>query len=656
MRRHKVELILDFCCGTARSAALYHLLTNPHARVIGVDRDKSAAWVRKHLPAHVRDRFILVSRDMVDIDVRTLACIIEEAWPGMRWSDVTHVHWSPPCETLSRATRRRSGYRDRFSRPVHPKAIRDDAAFEAGVKLIRGIVRFNPTCLVTIENPRGPHFIHLPGARALLESPGWRLLSGSHCRCAGRLDYGAWPQKDTDYLVYGVGRNFHLPLCEWDCPFLLPGTRRHAVVICRNRSNHPGQRVLTDPMAKGVIPLGVMDKMRQAHLEWLDERSAARGHAAVCAAPSGDVTSVACGNADLSPSGNGTCQTCAARGVYTTGASSHGRTRASASADAHRDCAVPSANAGSLRERGGSSSSDESFSASSSSESEEAKAEDDESDNEMAQPDPHAPLDEDLMDEDGLVTDDVIRPWRDVTELETDVKVSVIKEWALAYPGLLPQGGRWDVEAMHPWMLMFVDNITFDFRVRGKKQHALVAYDLVTGGRRVLPLRSKAQAGIEFDKLITRESLDKRKYKVTCSGDGCGSINGLVRDAHALHDISTSSPSRRIVQASTRLKASSPASKKTWPHAFFPLCEAEASTSHSSCSRRITWHTPRNVGRAHVVTEKVTHGRRSNSTPVSHLRWDILCLSAHRDVLMYLRSCVLNVALLSTHARSPCSC
>ena len=85
---------------------------------------------------------------------------------------------------------------------------------------------------------------------------------------------------------------------------------------------------------------------------------------------------------------------------------------------------MPSANAGSLRERGGSSSSDEPFSASSSSESEEAKAEDDESDNEMAQPDPHAPLDEDLMDEDGLVTDDVIRPWRDVTELETDVKLS----------------------------------------------------------------------------------------------------------------------------------------------------------------------------------------------------------------------------------------
>lgn len=465
MRRRKVELIFDLCCGTARSAALYHLLTNPHARVIGVDRDKSAAWVRKRLPAHVRHRIVLVSRDIKDLDVHELACIVEEAWPGMRWSDVTHVHWSPPCETLSRASRGRSGYRDRFSRPVRSKAIRDDAAFEAGVKLMQGIVRLNPACLATIESPRGPHFIHLPGARSLLDSPGWRLLSGSHCRCAGHLDRGAWPQKDTDYLVYGVGRNFHLPLCEWDCPFLLPGTRRHAVVICRNRSNHPGQHVLTDPMVKGVIPLGVMDRLYRAHLEWLDGRS------------------------------------------------------------------VPSANSTSfLEQRDGSSSTDESFSASSSSESEEARAEDDESDNEMAQPDPYAPLDEELVGTDGLVTDEVTRPLRDVTE-PADTKDSIIKEWALAYPGLLPKGGRWDVEAMQPWMLMFVDTITFDFRVRGKKQYALVVYDLVTGGRRALPLRSKAEAGIEFDKLITRESLDKRKYKVTCSGDGCGSINGLVRDA-----------------------------------------------------------------------------------------------------------------------------
>ena len=58
-----------------------------------------------------------------------------------------------------------------------------------------------------------------------------------------------------------------------------------------------------------------------------------------------------------------------------------------------------------------------------------------------------------------------------------------------------------------PWALIFVDLITFDFRVRGNKAHLLVADDLVTDGVRVRPVKRNAEIGDEWDKIVTMESL-----------------------------------------------------------------------------------------------------------------------------------------------------
>ena len=147
----------------------------------------------------------------------------------------------------------------------------DDAAFEAGVTLVTRLQRLSPQTCFSIENPRGDHFPHLPGVRRLLRDRRWNLVSGSHCKCAGPFDRGDWPQKDTDYLVSGVGRNFRLPLCEADCRHLVPGTGRHKVVICGG-NDLPSQRVLRDPMEKGMIPLGVFHRIHLAHLRWLARR------------------------------------------------------------------------------------------------------------------------------------------------------------------------------------------------------------------------------------------------------------------------------------------------------------------------------------------------------------------------------------------------
>ena len=138
------ELVLDLCCGTARSASLYYLLTNPRARVVGVDRDKTRDWVLSHLPRSVHSRFLFMQEDINDLSLSSLEQAIKHKWPAESLSQLTRCHWSPPCETLSRATRGRSNYRDDLSRPMRHRSRMDDAAFEAGVTLVTRLQRLSP--------------------------------------------------------------------------------------------------------------------------------------------------------------------------------------------------------------------------------------------------------------------------------------------------------------------------------------------------------------------------------------------------------------------------------------------------------------------------------------------------------------------------------
>ena len=198
--RRRADVVLDLCCGTATSASKYYLLNNKNAIVIGIDRFKTKSWVEGHLkdlPRQARDRFFFFREDMATLDVTRLSQLIRQCCWSARVSHVTRVHWSPPCETLSRATRGRSGYRDQLSQPTKWKARLHDRAFEAGVELICAVRRLAPRALYTIESPYGDHFMHLPGVRRLLSDNRWRLLCGSHCKCSGKFDGGPWPQKDT---------------------------------------------------------------------------------------------------------------------------------------------------------------------------------------------------------------------------------------------------------------------------------------------------------------------------------------------------------------------------------------------------------------------------------------------------------------------------
>ena len=444
------QIVCDFGCGTATSAALYYLAVYNNYYVIAVDRDHTAEWVRSHLPLETHERFIFVQDDMLNMSSSRLEAIISERWPDRTLSSVRRVHWSPSCTTLSRATRGLSGYRDSFGRPTHPTSVQDDIVFEHGVTLVQQICDLSPKCCATIENPYSEVFPMLPGVRRLLTDRKWRLLLSSHCSNTGEMDTGFWPQKDTYVLACRVPRNFHLRLCDFDCQHLMPGTARHKAVLCSNHDNHVDQVVISDTMTKGMIPMGVFHQIDKAHSVWCARHVPVR-----------------CNVGMLAPL-------------------------------------------------------------------DESTSEDDLPSEEASDEEAEWAIDFDRqIGQDGPPEiEERVQPLRAEIPLPfIDMSQSAVQPHALQYPALQHGESRWDVELLQPWQLIFADEISFDFVVKGKRQHMLIVGDLKTNGIRVRPTRFKTEHATEFDKLVTMESLDKRPYKVTVCTDGCGSMSVLLAAA-----------------------------------------------------------------------------------------------------------------------------
>ena len=57
-----------------------------------------------------------------------------------------------------------------------------------------------------------------------------------------------------------------------------------------------------------------------------------------------------------------------------------------------------------------------------------------------------------------------------------DVRESQVPSWHTWVPGVVPDMPRFDLQAMNPWALSFADEIKFAFKVRERKQHALLVY------------------------------------------------------------------------------------------------------------------------------------------------------------------------------------
>ena len=550
---------LEFCVGTGTGLTLTLLRRYRRARMIVYDnRQHAEHFVRQHLAPKYWSRVDVEEIDMARLSAKRLRRDIERHWgAGHGFASVTHIADGHPCTTLSDAYHGPSPHRHHDSTPKSAKAKGDDHMFEHTLRLIEKVLREAPTALVVIENPRSKAFPKLPGVQRVLRMAGWQLTVGSHCSNADETDGGPWPKKDTMYLTYGAEskalgdeRDFELKQCKYDCPWLIDGTGRHALVLCTNTDNLDEQRVEGNAMRKGVVPTGVFKRLLDSHSR--RRRQAGRLASAAVASTRSTERTVSAGETKSWLRRRAARQTRLEQSVDdpparelrrsrrlmqpmparpegqpdagqvcrgSTVAHDHSPTRGEATSASGAVDARPSAEVGANEPAA--SGFDQPV-------SDESDGESD-SDGGVQARDPTV-QEEDSFDANGLRQDRQVRQTRPGTIPVYDVRSSPIKSWGLAIPGQLPNAPRYDKPAMCPWQLSFWDNISTDFKVGGKRSSFLIGVDTVSNGWRVKVQKGKFENGDSIDEVITEEALDKRPYKVTVASDGCGSMS-LLRAA-----------------------------------------------------------------------------------------------------------------------------
>ena len=512
------EVVIDCFCGTATSAALYHLKYRHNSVVVGIDRDQTEEFVMKFIPEKYRHRFLFVKADMKEISWEELQTRISNKWPSAKLSQLSHVHLSPSCTTMSRAERFAIHRHADLISPKSATAIADDAVVESCVKFVQELRRIAPLALVTIESPANNVFGHLPGIRKLLSSKEWRMLEASYCKEADpEMDEGFWPQKDTSVLTFGLPRWFHGRLCDGNCGHLVPGTAKHRVQLCSGRHTLPSQYVVRDPMVKGMIPHGLIDGIFQAHLVWRRARETAaleKEVRKVCPQWDADVRNET--QASILK-------------------------RSAPAMEIYNDCAEAVSNtAEKLERRRYTAFVNESMPALEYSD-DESDLESDLSDaetecHEQLVIDPLDRVEEFRVDENGMFIETeptAIRPRTEEQDRAENEQVQYISSWARFIPGTDRSGPRWDCSQLRPGELLCADEISFDNSTKpmGKKQHMLFVYDVKTRGIRVEEEKSKVEHGEKFRKMAINEAWNKRPHKVTVIADGCGSMVHLRQAA-----------------------------------------------------------------------------------------------------------------------------
>ena len=259
---------IEFFCGTS-SSLRYHLQRDPDCHVLAVDLlDEDT--VRSYVPEHFRDRFHFVQSDMLSFAYSDLQRELEAR--GAMLDDVRSVHASPSCVTYSLAHhaanphRRSDGWRSET-------AIRDDMVLEHTCALLQCIGEHHSSILQSMENPLCM-FADMPCVQALAGQRGWQLVRElHHCMMTSSLDTDYFPNKPSTWLLFNCAPQSDIQ-CFNRCANRLPhkdASTYHRVLVCNRPSKHPEQIVLTDPLEKARIPLGLF-----AHLQALHEQVSVR--------------------------------------------------------------------------------------------------------------------------------------------------------------------------------------------------------------------------------------------------------------------------------------------------------------------------------------------------------------------------------------------
>ena len=132
-RSRKFDAISLFS-GTGHDISLYTLLRYKRGRVIAYDNARDSDYIRKKWEKRLTPRKLesvmlrltVVQRDLQEWDEHVLLKDMQKAWgPECTLQDVTFLHASPSCKTLSTADRSRQHRNDDGS-PRSAEAKRDD--------------------------------------------------------------------------------------------------------------------------------------------------------------------------------------------------------------------------------------------------------------------------------------------------------------------------------------------------------------------------------------------------------------------------------------------------------------------------------------------------------------------------------------------------
>ena len=242
------------CSGTL-SAAIAILSKSDTARVgcIDIMEDSTAMNL---CPPELRERLEYKKLDVRDLTYRTFQNLVRDKL-GVKVSQLSSCHFSPPCTTYSTAHHGKNPHRGKKMR-ARTKLARDhDALNESVFDVLRQVSNQSFRTVITIENPLS-NWRHMPFVRRMLAAPGWIERTADHCMHR-REGEGKFPRKRSTWLLYNVSTNVQLRKCDGTCGCVLPGTMFHELLVCNRPDMMPGQHVLPNAVEQGRIPYGIFD-------------------------------------------------------------------------------------------------------------------------------------------------------------------------------------------------------------------------------------------------------------------------------------------------------------------------------------------------------------------------------------------------------------
>ena len=144
--------------------------------------------------------------------------------------------------------------------------------------------------------------------------------------------------------------------------------------------------------------------------------------------------------------------------------------------------------------------------------------------------------DSDLDHDDHRLDPAISEPWRQ------SLPSHVPNPWSAHIPNVsVGQSRRWDLSILPPKSLWFIDIVQLELPTVGGYQLALFCYDIKGKGWRFYEIKKKSEIGSALHRFVSTEGLNRRPYRVTIQGDGCGCmkiVQDLIQgDQHAFNGI-----------------------------------------------------------------------------------------------------------------------